>query len=374
MAVFRVMIGDVTTNVSRDQVLWYRVRQHGLLRDSEEPAVLDIGLQDTQAGSAQLALAARTTGPVSLDRYELAWTLRGAPHHHRPGELRRLAGELWPWSDADAQARLMWPKSRTVTGGLTAMETYRLVAASMRKVVTKPMTKGAASTEVTKLVPAEQTRACPGCKSTHIYEQPFRLGALPAGLRLRAGETGLLLEPLPKRGPIPTKSTNPHGLVHRYLRFLGPATPAEVAKWLDTSTTNVREIWPDDLAEVFVDGRRAWLPKENVDELLDCDRVELVRLLPAMDPFLQARDRDLLVPDKAEQKALWTILGNPGALLVDGQIGGMWRSRLVGRKKLEVTVTSFDLDVDPSTRDGVQAEAERIADVRGVPTAVVRYA
>jgi hypothetical protein len=364
----------VTTNVSRDQVLWYRVRQHGLLRDSEEPAVLDIGLQDTQAGSAQLALAARTTGPVSLDRYELAWTLRGAPHHHRPGELRRLAGELWPWSDADAQARLMWPKSRTVTGGLTAMETYRLVAASMRKVVTKPMTKGAASTEVTKLVPAEQTRACPGCKSTHIYEQPFRLGALPAGLRLRAGETGLLLEPLPKRGPIPTKSTNPHGLVHRYLRFLGPATPAEVAKWLDTSTTNVREIWPDDLAEVFVDGRRAWLPKENVDELLDCDRVELVRLLPAMDPFLQARDRDLLVPDKAEQKALWTILGNPGALLVDGQIGGMWRSRLVGRKKLEVTVTSFDLDVDPSTRDGVQAEAERIADVRGVPTAVVRYA
>jgi hypothetical protein len=364
----------VTANVSRDQVLWYRVRQHGLLRDTEEPAVLDIGLQDTQAGSAQLALAARTSGPVSLDRYELAWTLRGAPHHHRPGELRRLAGELWPWSDTDARARLMWQKSRTETDGLTALETYRLIAESMRATVTKPMTKGAASAEVTKLMPPGQLKACPGCKSTHVYEQPFRLGALPGGLRLRAGETGLLLEPLPKRGPIPTKSTNPHGLVHRYLRFLGPATPAEVAKWLDTSTANVREIWPDDLAEVAVDGRRAWLPKGNVDELLDCDRVELVRLLPAMDPFLQARDRDLLVPDKAEQKALWTILGNPGALLVDGQIGGMWRSRLAGRKRLEVTVTLFDADADPSMRDDVQAEAERIAEVRGVPAAVVRYA
>lgn len=364
----------MTRTVSRDQVLWYRVRQQGLLRDSEEPAVLDIGLQDTQAGSAKLALAARTTGPVSLDGYELAWTLRGAPYHHRPGELRRWAGELWPWSDTDARARLMWQKSRTVTDGLSALETYRLIAESMRQVVTKPMTKGAASAEVTKLMPPGQLKDCPACKATHVYEQPFRLGALPGGIRLRAGETGLLLEPLPKRGPIPTKSTNPHGLVHRYLRFLGPATPTEVAKWLDTSTANVRDIWPDDLAEVSVDGRRAWLPEGNVDELLDCDRVELVRLLPAMDPFLQARDHDLLVPDKAEQKALWTILGNPGALLVDGQIGGMWRARLVGRKKLEVTVTSFDAYIDPSLRDDVQAEADRIAEVRGVPTAVVRFA
>ncbi|EWM13122.1 hypothetical protein KUTG_03426 [Kutzneria sp. 744] len=364
----------VTRTVSRDQVLWYRVRQQGLLRDSEEPAVLDIGLQDTQAGSAKLALAARTTGPVSLDGYELAWTLRGAPYHHRPGELRRWAGELWPWSDTDARARLMWQKSRTVTDGLSALETYRLIAESMRQVVTKPMTKGAASAEVTKLMPPGQLKDCPACKATHVYEQPFRLGALPGGIRLRAGETGLLLEPLPKRGPIPTKSTNPHGLVHRYLRFLGPATPTEVAKWLDTSTANVRDIWPDDLAEVSMDGRRAWLPEGNVDELLDCDRVELVRLLPAMDPFLQARDHDLLVPDKAEQKALWTVLGNPGALLVDGQIGGMWRARLVGRKKLEVTVTSFDADIDPSLRDDVQAEADRIAEVRGVPTAVVRFA
>lgn len=364
----------MTKNVSRDQVLWYRVRQHGLLRDSAEPAVLDIGLQDTQTGSAQLALAARTTGPVSLDGYELAWTLRGAPYYHRPGELRRWAGELWPWSDTDARARLMWQKSRTVTDGLSALETYRLIAESMREVITKPMTKGAASAAVTKLMPTGQLKDCPACKSTHIYEQPFRLGALPGGVRLRAGETGLLLEPMSKRGPIPTKSTNPHGLVHRYLRFLGPATPSEVAKWLDTSTANVREIWPDDLAEVTVDGRRAWIPVEHVDELVNVDPVNVVRLLPAMDPFLQARDRDLLVPDRAEQKALWQILGNPGALLVDGQIGGMWRSRLVGRKKLEVTVTSFDIDVDPALRDEVQAEADRIAEVRGVPTAIVRFA
>jgi len=276
--------------------------------------------------------------------------------------------------DTDARARLMWQKSRTVTDGLTALETYRLIAESMREVITKPMTKGAASAAVTKLMPTGQLKDCPACKSTHIYEQPFRLGALPGGVRLRAGETGLLLEPMSKRGPIPTKSTNPHGLVHRYLRFLGPATPSEVAKWLDTSTANVREIWPDDLAEVTVDGRRSWLPVDYVDELVNVDPVNVVRLLPAMDPFLQARDRDLLVPDRAEQKALWQILGNPGALLVDGHIGGMWRSRLVGRKKLEVTVTSFDVDVDPALRDEVQAEADRIAEVRGVPAAVVRFA
>ena len=363
----------VTSEVSRDQVLWYRVGQHGLLRDSEEPAVLDLGIQHVPAEGAKLALAARTNGEVDLERFELGWTLRGAPHFHRSGEMRRLAGELWPWSDSDAQARLSWPKSRTHTDGLTALETYRVVAEAMRSSVKVPMSKGAASTAVTKLVPAGQTRDCPACKSRHIYEQPFRVGALAAGLMLRSDPAGLTLEPLPRQPAIPKKTSGVDRLVRAYLRFLGPATPAEVAKWLDTSTAEMRTQWPDDLVEVSVEGRRAWLPESNAHALLECEPVELVRLLPAHDPFLQARDRDLLVPDKAEQKVLWTVLGNPGALLVDGRIAGVWRAKLSGRSKMEVTVTSFAGQLDPPTKDAVQEEAERVAEVRGVAGVVVRH-
>lgn len=362
----------MSIEVSRSQVLAYRVREQGLLRDSEDPAVLELGLQSTAGSSARVSLAARTTGDADLDGFDLAWTLRGAPYYHRAGELPQLAGELWPWSEADAGSRLLWEKSRTVTGGLTALETFRLMAESMRDVVTVPTTKGAASTAVTKLVPPEQTRWCRGCQAQHVYEQPFRLGALPAGLCIEPGESPLTLAPMPDWPDIPEESAGAGRLMLAYLRFLGPATPTEVAKWLDTSAAEVRAHWPEGLAEVNVDGRRCWLPESKVDALLADEPVEAVRLLPTMDPFLQARDRSVLLPHKEQQKTLWAILGSPGAVLVDGEIAGVWRGRLAGKGRLDVTVTQFD-ELDPPTRTAVRAEAERVAGIRGVPSVAVKF-
>jgi hypothetical protein len=85
-----------------------------------------------------------------------------------------------------------------------------------------------------------------------------------------------------------------------------------------------------------------------------------VRLLPAGDPFLQPRDRDLLVPDKDRQSEVWKVLGNPGVVLTDGEITGTWRAKL-SKKRLDVNVTLFEPARHPLT-----AEAERIATARGV--------
>jgi Winged helix DNA-binding domain len=51
------------------------------------------------------------------------------------------------------------------------------------------------------------------------------------------------------------------------------------------------------------------------------------RLLPSGDSFflLQGVDRELLVPDVARQRELWTPRVWPGAFLVDGEIAGTWR-------------------------------------------------
>jgi hypothetical protein len=124
---------------------------------------------------------------------------------------------------------------------------------------------------------------------------------------------------------------------------------------------------------VRVDGRRAWIPEERADALrtaLPAD--ELVRLLPPSDPYLQAHDRGLLVPDRARQKAVWRILGNPGALVVDGELAGVWRARTAGRDRLEIGVQPFD-DLADGRRDAITAEAERIAAVRGLSDVRVRY-
>ena len=48
--------------------------------------------------------------------------------------------------------------------------------------------------------------------------------------------------------------------------------------------------------------------------------------------MLQGRDRDLLVPDKSRHKALWPVLGRPGAVLVGTEVVGMWRPKATGER------------------------------------------
>ena len=111
-----------------------------------------------------------------------------------------------------------------------------------------------------------------------------------------------------------------------------------------------------------------WLPTACVDALRTAERVPGVRLLPAADPLLQARDRDQLVPDKERQSAVWRILGNPGVLLVDGDIAGIWRGKMAGRKRVDITVTPFG-KLAARVRTGIDAEAAVVAGARGAAEA-----
>lgn len=65
-----------------------------------------------------------------------------------------------------------------------------------------------------------------------------------------------------------------------------------------------------------------------------------MRLLGPHDPYLDANGRDLLLPDKKLQRKVWRTVGNPGAVLLDGQIVGVWRQRKQG-KQLSLMVDSF---------------------------------
>ena len=58
----------------------------------------------------------------------------------------------------------------------------------------------------------------------------------------------------------------------------------------------------------------------------------LVRLLGPFDLFLQARDRELVVPEQAHRKDLWRTIGRPGGVLVGQEVLGTWRPRAAGKK------------------------------------------
>jgi hypothetical protein len=68
------------------------------------------------------------------------------------------------------------------------------------------------------------------------------------------------------------------------------------------------------------------------DHLVQRDeRLRVVRLIGSHNPYLQLRDRDVLVPDTPRQKDLWRTLGRPGAMLIDGDVVATWRPRASGR-------------------------------------------
>ena len=357
--------------MDRRQVLAYRIAEHGLhrtARDVAELAVVEAGLQDSVRDTALLALVARLDGPVSLfadERLVLAWTLRGAPHYHLRSELPEVIRALVPLDDADALARMLWQRKELAATGLAASEVVFTAAAAIRKVVTEPMTKGAVSTAVTKVLPPPFSRWCRGCHATHIHEQLMRIATPHAGVRLVAGATPATLAPLEGRGRM-RKTPDPAAAlsaVSRYLRLNGPAAQGDAAEYVGTARAVVDRTWPADLAAVDVEGKTRYLPADRLKALENPPEPDVVRLLPPWDPFIQARDKAVLVPDPARRKEVWKMLGNPGVLLADGDIAGTWRTKGSGAK-LAFTVTAFD-PLRPAVREEAEAEAARVTAARG---------
>jgi hypothetical protein len=342
--------------VTRAQVLAYRAAAQQLDQPAADPAVLDLGVQDTPYGSAVQALAARGASPV--DGLVLVWATRGGPHLHRAADLPALAAALWPLSDADATARInVTPIKEGAKLGIAA---FTAAASAFRSVVTAPTRRGEVSTAVSSLVPPSLTYCCPTCSAQHISGSLFQQAGLAGGVRLVVSGSATSLAPIAGWAGVPAAAAGTDRLIAAYLRLLGPATPADAAKYLGTTQAGVRPAWPTDLAEVRVEGRPAWLPADSVDALLVARDVRFVRLLPSSDPYLQARDRDLLVPDPARQKVIWPAMGRPGTVVVDGEIAGIWRAKMAARSVLELTVSSFG-----GSLPDLSEEAARVTNLRG---------
>jgi hypothetical protein len=361
-------------SVSRADVRGFRARAQQLdggPRRLAEVAVLDIGVQDTGPDGGLWALAIRGVDVSALpgDELVLLWTIRGAPHFYRRADVSRVAAEVEPFSDADAGKRIFdaaKPLKAAGIGNLTALDT---VAKAMRSIVRTPMSKGEVSTRLTALMDEPYLRFCRRCNATHLYEQPFRLAALRAGLELAPGTSPPVLRRIPGYRPAARRSQAPE-LIRGYLRLLGPATPKHVADYLDAPVKDVQAGWPSDAVEVAVDGETRWVLAADRERLRE-GPAKATRLLGPFDLFLQAKDRSLLVDDPARAKELWPALGRPGAVLVDSAIVGSWRPRQSG-DKLRVQVQPWT-GLPPRTRTAIGEQAERLAAHRRVQLSGVDY-
>lgn len=354
---------------------WHRHQldaDHDSVTDVADLAILDLGVQETGPIGALWSLVCRGLVLSEEVENELAWvwTLRGAPHAYRRRDLGKVAAATVPYDERDAAARIFDASTPLRRNGVQVIDELRHIAEEERELVCAPVQKGTVSAALTERLEAHSVRWCVPCQATHPWELPFRLAALQAGLELEPGTSPPVLRRTPRARPqlyAPRRRDRRLDPVNAFLTFLGPATVREVAGYLDGAVASVEDRVLEATRQVRVHGLsgvRHVLPGD-LDVLATAAQPDegVVRLLGPFDPYLQLRDRDLLVSDKAQRQQLWKTLGRPGAVVVDGDVVGVWRPKSAGRK---ITLRlGLWHSASTALRDAVEREAKRLAAHRG---------
>jgi hypothetical protein len=162
-------------------------------------------------------------------------------------------------------------------------------------------------------------------------------------------------------------------LARRYLHIFGPATPASFTKWAGISAKAAAAAFAalgSELTAARTPLGEAWILAADEEAFLAEPGPPVpARLLPSGDAYtlLHGEDRALLVPDPARRLELWTPRVWPGAVLVEGEIRGVWR-------RAHDTVTIEPWGTLPRAEvDAVEAEAAGLP-IPGAEAIVVRWA
>jgi hypothetical protein len=155
-------------------------------------------------------------------------------------------------------------------------------------------------------------------------------------------------------------------LARRYLHILGPGTSEGFAKWAgvpgSTGVAVFRElVAARELVAVRTPVGDGWILASDEAAMIAAkpDEAEVrgvVRFLPSGDAFFLAwgADREILAPDARRRAELWTSRVWPGALLVHGEVAGVWR-----RASAEVTIDAWR-KLTRAERESVEAEARTL--------------
>ncbi|HUG74620.1 MAG TPA: crosslink repair DNA glycosylase YcaQ family protein [Acidimicrobiia bacterium] len=149
-------------------------------------------------------------------------------------------------------------------------------------------------------------------------------------------------------------------LARRHLHIFGPATADSFQQWAGIKPTLARATYDalaGELLPVSTPIGDGWILSEDEPSFLaDPEPPSPVRLLPSGDTFylLQGAERELLVPDANRRPELWTSRVWPGALVVDGEVMGVWR-----RSGEKLTIEPW-ASLPADTREAVEAEAESL--------------
>lgn len=186
---------------------------------------------------------------------------------------------------------------------------------------------------------AERLRAYLNGQGMPFGQAGRGMGVQPNSLRYAAATGTVLLRWDGARQPIirsaPPPEVEPEQarleLARRHLHVFGPATAASFARWAGIGRAMANMVFHQlgsALTAVQTPAGDAWILAE--DEAAFRARpgpVAPARLLPSGDAYYLTwgADREILAPEARRRADLWTSRVWPGALLVGGEIAGVWR-------------------------------------------------
>jgi hypothetical protein len=156
-------------------------------------------------------------------------------------------------------------------------------------------------------------------------------------------------------------------LARRYLHIFGPATAEAFGWWSGIGTRHgaaAIQALVKSLTPVRTPVGDAWILSSDEPAFRASPMPAApARLLPSGDSYLlfQGLDRELLVPDAARRRELWTPRVWPGGVLVNGEVVGTWR-----RADATVAIRPW-IRLSRAAREAVEGEAEAlpVPDIRG---------
>ncbi|WP_454199411.1 DNA glycosylase AlkZ-like family protein [Nocardia sp. Marseille-Q1738] len=351
--------------VDRSHWLGFRWQGQGLSADRTDALddLLLLGVQGGRGGGPEQSLIQRTaviggTPVTEAVRPEgplvSVWSVRGAPHAHPLTSLDTVCDAVAPVA-ADE-------------GGSAYLATVEEVAAALTAVVTAPITKGRASTEVTARVRPGLVTWCQRCRATHVPDGLFRAAGCRARIVLATRQRATVLHPAPEhqRGQVGHPRL---ALLEAYFRVNGPTTRTQFRDWLGSDPTAAWKTLGADLVRVRIEGRGFDLPEPLLDALRSAPEAEGVVLVPPNDGYLRQVDRELLVPDRARRHEVWRALAAPGAVLSAGEVIGTWRYR---RAENELAITCFE-PLSARQRADTENSAGLMAETAGADPPAMRW-
>ena len=361
--------------VTGEQVRALRLRRHHLDRPLPSGALVEAaagcGVQNSPPGAWETALWNRVEG-VTLPQLEQAlygektllqaWSIRGVPLVFPTKDAGVFLSPLCTRSGEEP-----WIYTRGITGALDALglgfdDLLPLVEKACscldkETVQSKEALDRRLATLIEPMLPPEVRS---------VWNAPSMYGR-PDRQTVGGAAVSFLLRPCSFRGKVvfgaregisPTFTSParwlgrslpdyPDGaleLVRRFLRCYGPARSSDLQSWLGCSPRQAKRLWQgiaEELEPVLVEERERWILAEDRDLLAHGDEGDRLLLLGPHDPYLDLRDRDTVLPDKALQRQVWKTVGNPGAVLLGGRVAGLWTVRARGTG-LNTAVTLFE--------------------------------